>query len=70
MSLTTYNLLTIEVLKELAIDNNKKLIYNTQIGGYQIISGFNASEVEYPFYDDSGNRQLTKEQLNILFNYI
>lgn len=62
--------LTIASIRKAAKDAGKKLIYNRSSGGYQITSGFHASEIEYPGRDEKGNLYLDENQLKKLISYI
>ena len=57
-------------IRKLAQEKNKKLVYNRNLGGYQITSGFTASEVVYPYRDDKGRLGLNDEDKKILISYI
>lgn len=62
--------LTISSIRKLAKDAGKELIFNRLLGGYQIKTGFNASEVEYPGRDEKGKLYLDDNQLKKLISYI
>ena len=57
-------------LKIYAEQNGKSLAYNRSLGGYQIISGFKSSKVEYPARAAAGQLILSMSQLSILYSYI
>ena len=57
-------------LKKFAEQNGKTLVYNRGLGGYQIISGFQSSEVEYPARTKTNKIVLSTNQLSRLYSYI
>ena len=57
-------------LKNEAARNGKSLVYNRSLGGYQITSGFNSSEVEYPARTKTNKSVLSINQLSRLYSYI
>jgi len=57
-------------LKNHAENEGKQLIYNRNLGGYQIKSGFTCSIVEYPFRTSCNKLLLSNKQINRLFSYI
>ena len=57
-------------LKMHAEKQGKSLVYNRNLSGYQIISGFISSEVEYPARTSCNKLILSKAQLKRLESYI
>jgi hypothetical protein len=57
-------------LKNYAEQNGKTLVYNRSLGGYQIISGFKSSAVEYPARTKSNKLVLAINQLSRLYKVI
>ena len=60
-------------IKQLRIDAKnagKELIYNRSLGAYQVRSGFDTSEPEYPWRDENGKLCLTKKQVQVMQGYI
>ena len=57
-------------LKMYAERNEKALVYNRSLGGYQIICNFKSSVVEYPSRTASNKLILSMNQLSILYSYI
>lgn len=57
-------------LKNFAEQNGKTLVYNRSLGGYQIINGFQSSEIEYPTRTPNNKITLSTNQLSRLYSYI
>lgn len=57
-------------LKSVAEQNGKSLVYNRSLGGYQIISGFKSSVLEYPARTKDNKLVLSMNQLYRLYSYI
>jgi hypothetical protein len=61
--------MNIKKLKQLAIAQNKTLIFNRSINGYQVCAGFTTSLPEFPFYQNK-KPVLSQDQLKKLASYI
>lgn len=62
--------MNIKQLRELAKNHGKRLVFNRTTGGYQIVGGFSASELEYPWRDKRGKPCLNEQQITKLASYI
>jgi hypothetical protein len=69
-NLTKEKIMNLKNLKELASKNNKNIKYNRNLGGYQVISGFNASEVVMAWRNEKGKLVLDQKDLELLSSYI